>query len=482
MKTMFRMNRCAAIVMLIILCSKYNGYTQQNADTVLSLKQCVDIAIANNIQVKQTELQMQTDYLTFKQARDNRLPELSANANHGINQGRSIDPFTNSYINQNVGYGNYSLSAGLNLFNGGLIKNSIKQNRFGFEASRMDLQQEKEDVTINIILAYLQILNNEDLLQQSKNQFALTQKQVERLEVLNKEGSIIPAQLYELKGQLASDELAIVNNQNSLDAATLALCQLMNIPYKKIWVEKISSEENVKLPESDPALIYSSALAQFPSVKAAALRRQSGEAAIKVAKGEFYPLIGVGGGLNTNYSSAASNDIFINTVQEPSGDYVDFGGTKIPVITTRPNFNSQKIKYSDQFRNNYSTSVNLFIRIPLLNYNQAKNRVALARAQYKNAAFLEQTSRTQLSQNIEQANFNMSAAYKKYSVLQRQVTDFEEAFKIAEVRFNAGASNQVEYLIAKNNVDNSKINLIIARYDYILRTKILDYYQGKLVL
>jgi outer membrane protein len=190
----------------------------------------------------------------------------------------------------------------------------------------------------------------------------------------------------------------------------------------------------------------------------------------------------VGGGLNTNYSSAASNDIFFNTVQEPSGDYVDFGGTKIPVITNRQNFNSQKIRYLDQFKNNYSTSVNLFIRIPLLNYNQAKNRVALAKAQYKNAEFLEQTVSTQLSQNIEQANFNMTAAYKKYSVLQKQVSDFEEAFKIGEVRFNAGASNQVEYLIAKNNVDNAKINLIIARYDYILRTKILDYYQGRLVL
>ncbi len=475
-------NRCAIVIILIFLSTIYNGYTQQSADTTLSLKQCVDIAVANNIQVKQSELQMKTDYLTLKQAKDNRLPEISANASHGINQGRSIDPFTNNYINQNVGYGNYSLSGGLNLFNGGSIRNGIKQNRFGFEASRMDLQQEKEAVTINIILAYLQVLNNEDLLQQSKNQFTLTQKQVERLEILNKEGSIIPAQLYELKGQLASDELAIVNNQNSLDAATLALCQLMNIPYKRLRLEKIYSEQIARSPEGDPASIYRSALAKFPSVKAAAFRRQSGEAAIKAAKGEFYPLIGVGGGLNTNYSNAARNETFVNTVQEPSGDYVDFGGTKVPVITNRTKFNSEKIKYIDQFKNNYSTSVSVFVRIPLLNYNQVRNRVALARVQYKNAEYLEQTARTQLSQNIEKANFDMTAAYKKHTVLQKQVSDFEEAFKIAEVRFNEGASNQVEYLIAKNNSDNAKINLIIARYDYILRTKILDYYQGKLVL
>ena len=100
MKTMIRIKRCAEVVVLIILFTNYNGYTQQNTDSVFSLKQCVDLAIANNIQVKQTELQTQTDNLAFKQAKNNRLPELSANVNHGINQGRSIDPFTNNYINQ----------------------------------------------------------------------------------------------------------------------------------------------------------------------------------------------------------------------------------------------------------------------------------------------------------------------------------------------------------------------------------------------
>jgi outer membrane protein len=169
-------------------------------------------------------------------------------------------------------------------------------------------------------------------------------------------------------------------------------------------------------------------------------------------------------------------------MEVPSGDFVDVGGTKLPVITNRANFNSQKIKYVDQFRNNYSTSINLNVRIPIINYRQAKNRVALAQAQFKTAEFVEQTAKTQLSQNIEQAYFNMTAAYKKYQTLQQQVKDFTEAFKIAEVRFNEGATNQVEYLIAKNNLDRSNINLIIARYDFIFRSKILDYYQGKLVL
>ena len=140
------------------------------------------------------------------------------------------------------------------------------------------------------------------------------------------------------------------------------------------------------------------------------------------------------------------------------------------------------LKYFDQFRNNYSTTFSINLRVPLLNYNQARNRVALAQAQFKNAAFLEESAKTQLSQNIEQADFNMTAAYKKFTTLQQQVVDYTEAYKIAEVRFNEGVTNQDVYLIAKNNLDRANISLIIARYDYIFRTKILDYYQGKLTL
>ena len=157
-------------------------------------------------------------------------------------------------------------------------------------------------------------------------------------------------------------------------------------------------------------------------------------------------------------------------------------GDQIPVITTKSNFNSQKINYIDQFRNNYGTSLSLNIRIPILNANVAKNKLALAKITLQNASYVEETAKIQLKQSIEQAFFNMKAANEKYKTLQQQVRDFQEAFKIAEVRFNEGATNQVEYLIAKNNYDRSNINLISALYDYVFRIKILDYYQGKLSL
>lgn len=477
MKKIGRVMFC--VVLSILTCS---GFAQQQVDSVLSLKECVEIGIANNALVKQADYQAVVDNISLRQSRDNRLPQISASSNYGLSQGRNIDPFTNTYLNQNVNFSNYNLSGGITLFNGGFIKNTISQNEKVAQASRLDLQQQKETITLNIILAYLQILTNKDLLQQSKNQYDLTRQQVERLNTLNKEGSIIPSQLYELKGQLANDELSIVNSENAIDAATLALCQLMNIPYKQISVEPLTADDDVLLYNVAPEAVYNEAVKKFPSVRAAELRANAFRAGIKAAKGALVPTIGLSGELYTYYSSSASTSLLVNSAKVPSGDFVTVNGVDVPVITTQNNFVNQKINYTDQFRNNYSTSVSAYIRIPIINYRQARNNISLARARYNNALFLKQNAANNLSQAVEQAFFNMTAGFKKFNTLKTQVTNFAEAYKIAEVRYNAGVSNQVEYLIAKNNLDRSRINLIIAKYDYILRTKILDYYQGTLTL
>ena len=466
-------------IMLLILLTGYSTIAQK----IFTLKQCVDTAIANNLLVKQSDLQMQNASINYKQAKDNRLPNLFANLNHGLNQGRSIDPFTNSYVSQNITYGDYNVSTNLTLFNGLQIKNFIKQNALGYEASRMELQTAKDNLTLNTILAYLLILSNEDQLAQSQNQSGLIKKQVERLEILNKEGSIIPAQLYELRGTLANDELAVINNENAVQASKLALSQLMNVAYdKSMEVERLTADNYALNYEADPESIYQIALSQLAHIKGVELRKESADKAVKVARSQFYPTVGLGGNLGTNYSSAAAESIFLNSTQVPSGDFVNVNGTQLPVITTKSNFNTRKINYSNQFSNNYSTSVNLGIRIPILNAFRARNNVALARNDLKNTEYIAETAKIQLKQSIEQAYLNMTGASKRYTILLQQVNDFTTAFKAAEVRYNEGVSTQIDYLIAKTNLDRANINLISAKYDYIFQTKILDYYQAKLVL
>lgn len=457
------------------------GLNAQNSNgNKLTLQQCVETGITNNLQVQQSDLQMQSDEINWKQAKLNLLPNLNGSVSHGINQGRSIDPFTNGYINQSIATGNYSLSSGVVLFNGFSLLNSVKQTSLAYQASKMDWQQAKDNITINIILAYLQVLSNQEQLQQAKNQLDLSKQQVDRLEILNKQGDINPSDLSDLKGQYAGDQLSIINSQNALESSKLTLCQLMNIPYDKNMVlEKISAETLATKYEDTPDKIYSTALAQLALIKAVDLRKLSAEKGLKVAKGELYPTLSFGANTNTNYSSAASQEIFLNSTTVATSDYVTVNSTQYPVMSTVNNYSSQKIGYGKQLSTNRFTSFDLSLRIPIFNSLQARNRVKQAQLTLKNSEIIAATTKTELQQNIEQAYINMTSASDRYKTLLDQVSAYSESFRIAEVRFNSGLGTPIDYLTAKNNMDRANINLINAKYDYVLRTKILDYYQGK---
>jgi len=475
--------RILSCAICLLVMAQTSVYSQAGAENRLTLKEAVEAAINNNLLVQQSDLQMQAASINLSQAKSNLIPDLFGSLNHGMNQGRSIDPFTNSYINQQITYANYSISSSVVLFNGFQLKNLIKQNSLTYEANKMDLQQTRDNTTLNVILVYLQILSNEEQLQQSKDQASVTRQQVDRLNTMSEVGAIPPAQLYDLKGQLANDELAIITNQNGLDAAKLSLSQLMNVPFQRnLQVEAITADTLTLQYDNDPQSLYEVSVKQLALIKAAEFRRQSAEKSVQVARGDYYPTVSLAGSFNTNYSNAAARDIPGSTVEVPSGDYVDVAGSKVPVMTKRTDFTSEKISYADQFNNNYNTSVFLSIQIPILNKSRARNRVALAKIDLKNAEIVAESVKTQLSQNIEEAYFNMTAALEKYKTLQQQVADFSESFRTAEVRFNAGAITQVDYLIAKNNVDRARANFIATKYDYVFRTKILDYYQNKLTL
>ena len=472
--------RIVCIVFLFFLINTI-GIAQNNLPgNKLTLQQCIETGISNNLQVLQNDLLSQTAEVNWKQAKANRFPDLNGSIGHGINQGRSIDPFTNGYINQQVNYASYGINSGVTLFNGFAIQNNIKQTQLIFQASKMELQQAKDNLTINIILAYLQVLNNEDLLVQSRSQRDLSDKQVQRLEVLNKEGSIAPSELSDVRGQLANDELSIINNENALETSKINLSRLMNVSYNKdLQLERIETASLATKYEDTPDIIYAAALEKFALIKAVDLRKQSSVSAVKTARGQLYPLLNFNGNANSNYSSAASSDIFINTTDVPSSDYVVVNGNPSPVIRKQSNFSSRKIDYGKQLNNNLFTSVSLNLRIPIFNSFQAKSRVSIAKINLKNDELVAQTTRTQLRQAIDQAYINMMSASGRYKTLLNQVAAFTESFHAAEIRFNSGVGNSIDYLTAKNNLDRSNINFINAGFDFLLRVKILDYYEGK---
>jgi outer membrane protein len=429
------------------------AHSQTATDSVLTLQQCIDIAIKNNLDVKKSELLMETSHVNFNQARENLLPAINGQVDHSINSGRGIDPSTNTYVKQSFKSGNYGLSSDLTVFSGLQNLNSIKQTSLAYQAGKMDFQQAKDQVTINVITAYLVVLDNTELLNQVKNQLLVSKKQVERLEILEKEGANkLPSDLYDLKGTYGDNQLTVVNTSNTLKTSKLNLLQILNIPYQEsITLQPINASELAKQTPNSADQVYDIALSQLAYVKAATLRRQSAEKGVSVARGSLLPTISLFGGISTNYSSAAQ-------------------------------IAGQNIGYYDQFKNNYGTQVGVTLRVPILNYFQNRNKIALAKIQLQNNIYVEQTTKVQLKQNVEQAYMNMTSAYSRYNVLVEQVKAYTESFRTAEIRFNAGVLTSVDFVVAKNNLDRANLNLINARYDCFIFNKILDYYQGKLAL
>jgi outer membrane protein len=467
-------------IVFSVSCLFFSGISFAQTAAKLSLKECIELAIKNNLDVQRSNLQTQTAKVYWQQARANLLPDLNANVNQGANQGRNINPYTNQYIDQNISFGNYGLSSNLTLFNGLSIQNNIKQNRTAFEASGMEEQQKKDNVTLNVILAYLTLLSNEDLLDVSRAQLEVSKKQVERLDILNKDGAITPSDLYDLKGQLANDNVTVVNNLNNMETNRLNLVQLLNINYSKdIDVQRLTLDQINFGYDSSSEDIYKTAAANLAIIKAVDLRQKSASYGVKVAKGLQYPSLVLSGGIYSNYSSAATTQQLTGTTYVDNGSYVEANGTKVPVYDPQNQYISNKIMFGDQFKNNRNTSVSLGLRIPILNAFQTRTKIRVAKIQEKDADVIASSARIQLQQNVEQAYVNMIAAEKRYGALSDQVEAYKESFRISEVRFTAGSINSVDYLVAKNNFDRSNVNLIIARYDYVLRTKILDYYQGR---
>lgn len=468
------MKRLIIIAVYIIFSS--NGIAQ----TKLTLQQAVELGIKNNIDVLQSGLATEKSSVVWRQSRMSMLPSLNAAVNQGTNYGKSIDPFTNTFIDQKVNYGNYGANSNILLFNGLSLQNQIKADKLGLEASEMELQQAKDNLTINIILAYLQILSAEDLLRQSGEQAVVTKNQVDRLALLNNEGAISPSEYYDLKGQYASEQVNIADSKANVETAKLSLSQLLNIPYQKDFEVATLPEENISVVNvSSPDEVYNVALQQLAAVKAASLRTLSARRNISSVKGRLYPTLSFGGSLSTNYSSVATMTEYLNSTVVASTDYVDVGGTQYPVYKNQDNYNNQKLKFGNQLNNNLFYTLNLGLSIPLFNGANVRSQIKLAEIDFRSTKLQEQNTKTLLQQAIERAYVSLITSSDKYQLLADQVTSFEESFRIAEVKFTEGVITSVDYLVAKNNLDRAKNNLIISRYDFMLREKILNYYQGK---
>ncbi|MGZ3874074.1 MAG: TolC family protein, partial [Mucilaginibacter sp.] len=418
--------RKISVLLLFLSIASFTKAQQQTEqqDSVLTLQQCVDIAIRNNLDVKKSETTLERERIAWQQARANLLPNLNGNASQTLSFGRSQDPTNYNYVNQRINVGQYSLSSSVVLFNGLSLISGIKQNALAYQAGKMDFQQVKDVTTLNIISLYLQVLNSEDQLTQANLQYDASKVNLERETILNNAGSVAPADYYNIKGIHENDGINVINAKNTLITARLNLLEAMNVPFKKdIKLVRLTSDQVPVKYDQSPDEIYSTALNSLALVKAADLRVKSAEKEVSYYKGRLYPTLSLGGSIGTNYSSTGT--------------------------TT----------FGDQFRNNYSYGPTLSLQIPILNYFQNRNNVKLAKLDLRDAQNTNTNTQVQLKQQIEQAHSNMLNAYDRYQVLLEQVAAYKSSYDATKVKFDSGVITSDLFIIAKNNLDVANTNL-----------------------
>ncbi|QHL86392.1 TolC family protein [Nibribacter ruber] len=427
--------------------------TATGSETVWTLQQAVDQGVKSNLQVLQRGLSVEEATVNLKQSRNDLLPSLNASASYGYSFGLFNDPVTYESLNAQNQSSNYSVSGSIPLYSGNRLQNSIKQSRLNQQASVLDVEKVKNDVTLDVVQAYMQILLNQELLKTNQERLNLTKLQVERTEKLFKAGSVPESNLLDLNAQMASDELNIITAQNQIELAELNLIQLLNLKEANTATFAI---ETPSLPDPDQSVIafnsqqvFEAALERMPEIKSSLLRIQSAQKQLDITRGNYLPTLSLSGNISSRYSKT---NLFPD--QDP---------------------------YSQQIRDNFGQFIGLNLNIPIFNSFRVRNNVQLSKVYLNNARINSEIAQNQLNYTIAQAYTDAIGAQKRFVAAKKQLVAFEQAFKNAEIRLNNGLINNVDFNVARNNLVKAQSDIIQAKYDYTFKLKILEFYQGKTI-
>lgn len=409
----------------------------------LSLQQCIDTALAHNNQLKQQTYQLRTQEVTYRQARQNLLPNLNASASQSWVFGRSIGA-DNVYKSTNSSQTSLGLSASLLLFDGLKMKYSIDEAKAAMLASEADVSALKADITMNISAMYLQILLNKELLETARQQLADTQLKVEQNRALVEAERLAAGELYAIEAQAAKEELAVTQAQSNLQLALLDMVQALELDSIEGFDVVVPTDVELlagALLTNDA--VYNMALQHRPEIKAAEYNLAASEHALKSAKADYYPTLSAGASLSTGY--------------------YDMDGY-------------QNNAFGRQLGDNLSTSVGLQLTIPIFNKMQVKNNVSRARINVENYKVQAEETKKTLRKNIDQAYYNALAAQSRETAAEKSERSAYEAYRYAEQKYESGRASVYEFYDAKLSYTLALSERIQAKYEYLFRLKILEYY------
>ncbi|MDR3219171.1 MAG: TolC family protein [Dysgonamonadaceae bacterium] len=432
--------------LLFIFCS-FTNYAQGSRWT---LEECIRYALEHNITIKQLELQKKSSEVDLNTAQNSRLPNLSSSLGQNWNFGRTQIQ-SGLYENQSQSNTSFSISSSVPLFTGFRIPNEIARNELDLKAAVQNLEKAKEDLALNIASLFLQVLFNKELLKINEEQLALSRYQVERTKELVRYEKVPAAQMSDIEAQVANEEVSVIQADNNLKLALLDLKQSLELE-QSLEFDILTPELGDVITDNmasiqAPQAVFESAVQTKPAIKAQEFRVESAEKTLKIAESGYYPNLNLSLGYGTNYFFQYSSDNVNKTL-------------------------------SDQLKNNGGEYIGFSLSIPIFNRFSVRNQVRNARINIENQQWTLENTKKTLFKEIQTAYQNALAAQEKYKASGKAIKAASESFSSASARYESGKSSVFEFNEAKTRLIKSQSEEIQAKYDYIFRTKILDFYNG----
>lgn len=446
------------------------------------LKRCVDYAVANNISVKQSDVQARLAKLTLDQSRLSQIPNLTAGVSAGINSGRFQNPTTYVLETQTTFQSGLSLQSSVTVFNGFYLQRTINANRYAWQALLANTELLKNNISLNVANAYLTVLLANQTAQAALLQLQLSQNQLEltRKQVLA--GTLPELNAAELESQVAQDSSNYITDKSAVVQDILQLKAYMDLDASTPFdvdtppVDKIPIEQ---LADLQPEAVYALALTHQPQQKMDALQIQSYQQTVRATKGAMFPVVSLYGNLSSYYLNTPGEAVIpYATIIDTVGHVV---GSGTPVTNPQPLYKIVDTKapgYFTQLNNYFAQAIGVNVSIPILNGGILRTNYARSKLNLRNQELQRDQDNLTLKNNIYQAYTLAVAALEKFEAQKITVAQTQKSFDYAQKRYNVGMSNTIDLLTNQNNYFNAKVNLLYDQYDFVFKMKVLEYYKG----
>lgn len=446
-----------------------------------TLKECIDYALKSNISVQQSYISSKLAEVSYQQSVGSFFPSINANAGLNYNYGRSLDPTTYQYINSTFQSGNGSLSASVPLFQGLELQNTLKKNKIDVRASEQDIVKTQNDIALAVASSYLQVLYSQEQLKAANDRIEQVKQERNRTKLLVDNELLAEGSLLDADALLATEEFNKVSAENLIRTSKLNLIQFMQLDsVADITIEsptlEVPGQESLTLSAD---AIYAEAEKTLPEIKSADLKVFSAEKNISIARAGRYPRLSVSGSLSSNFSNQATElyGLPIPTGQTSLTNYQTLSGEQ--VVQQQFIYNYRDVSFWDQVNDNFGKAVGFSLSIPIFNGFAVKSNVSRAKLNFESAKLNARQTRNATYKTIQQAHADATAALNKYNAATKSADALQKSFTYTEKKYNAGLLNSLDYVTSRNNLSKAQSDLIQAKYDFVLKLKVLDFYLGK---